>query len=611
MRRVTASAWRVQVLVAAILLAGALWAADLSTAPGPQPAFAVGPVGQIPLLQATPSPTPSSIERFANPFGDPWVRKLPSNPEVPVSLTSGCHRVDPLRSNLSPSPDLMQFVARSSGRLVFEECAEVADISDGQGAVHLRPFTTALKAMDPSMKFIGYYAASVAPTGNLTNPPPVQDGEPLGLRYIDANREDWFVHQKGKPATRQYRLKHVSGDPVRLLFGEILDVTKPDLRQFLVTKLVQSMDFHAIDGVMIDGCNDLPQYTTLIQGNVPPDEVVANWAQGCVAFLDDLKRADPSKIVLTLNYWSLVGQGRSDHETFDYDWFVRRLAVSDGLLWEDPIGPVGYPPSEVQASLDRLSARIAYARSHDKYLGVFVNTNVGGQSTFRTTTSEQEHAFARYYLAAYLTVAEGLRTLFIPYTPVGSSDQFHSAAYFSVWDLDVGRPTGPRQMLSQGVYRRDFERARVFLNGSTGPLNVSLDDARFMTSDGVPVRSATVPAKSGAIFLKVVSPPACSPRPPVRITTRGLDAGAVEVRIAAGLGDVRRIEVGRATNALISVQGGPQQVAGDRAIDLPLGSTSTIMTLRRASPNAGVFAQFSVVDSCGTWKTFAGRGATP
>src|SRR3954452_5369288 len=115
MRRVTASAWRVQVLVAAILLAGALWAADLSTGPGAQPAYAGSPLGQVPALQASPvpTPTPSSFERFYNPFGDPWARKQPANPEVPISLTTGCHRGDPMRSNLSPSPDLMQFVARS------------------------------------------------------------------------------------------------------------------------------------------------------------------------------------------------------------------------------------------------------------------------------------------------------------------------------------------------------------------------------------------------------------------------------------------------------------------------------------------------------------------
>lgn len=599
-----ASAQQLQVLAAAVILVSALTATGLS--PTPAPVLADGPIA------VTPSPTPpvlSAVERFYNPFGDPWALKRPPNPEVPVSLTTGCHRVEPMRSDPGPHPDLIQFVAKSNSRLVFEECAELSDVNDGKGAALVRPFITQLRAWDPSVTFIAYYAASVAPTPSLTHPPRVGDGEPLGLRYIDANQEGWFVHQKGKPPTKQYRLKHPSGDPSRGIFSDVLDVTNPHLRRYLANELVRSMSFHGAGGVMIDGCGDLPLYTNLVDGNVPPDDIVANWASGCTAFLADVKAADPSKLVFAIGYWSLRGQGRPDHDAYDVEWFTRRLAASDGLLWEDPMGPVGYPPSEVQVSLERLAARIAYARSQDKYLGIFVNTNIGNQSTFHTTTAAQQQAFWRYYFAAYLTVMEGSRTLLIPYTPTASFDQFHSVAYFSQWDLDVGRPAGPRQSLAPGVYRRDFERARVFVNGGTAPLGISLEDGFFTTPEGAPVRSATVPAKSGAIFMTALDTPACSPRPPVRTRTRALTGGAVEVQIEGGLGDVRRLEIGRAPNTLISVTGGPQQVAGNRTIEIPLGNRSTVMTLRQVSPNAGVFAQFTVVDSCGAWKTFAGRGS--
>src|SRR5262249_14096923 len=154
---------------------------------------------------------------------------------------------------------------------------------------------------------------------------------------------------------------------------------------------------------------------------------------GCAAFFADVKAVDPSKLVFAIGYWSVGGQGRPDQETYDVEWFQRRLATADGLLWEDPIGPVGYTPPDIQVSLDRLAARIAYARSHDKYLGIFINTNIGNQSTFRTTNAEQQRAFWRYYFAAYLTVMEGSRTLLIPYTPTASFDQFHSVLYYAQW----------------------------------------------------------------------------------------------------------------------------------------------------------------------------------
>jgi hypothetical protein len=336
---------------------------------------------------------------------------------------------------------------------------------------------------------------------------------------------------------------------------------------------------------------------------------MANWGNGCVAFLGDIKAAGPSKLVFPIGYSSIAGQGRPDQEAVDFEWFTRRLAVSDGLLWEDPMGGVAYPAADVQVLLDRLAARIAYARAHDKYLGIFVNTNIAGQSTFRTTTVSQQRAFAGYYFAAYVTLVDGERALLIPYTPTAQVDQFNSAAFFSLWDLDVGRPTGPRQLLSPGVYRRDFERARVYLNASSEPLPVSLEDGFFTSPEGAPIRSATLSPKSGAVFMAATSSSACSPRPPVQVRTSALDAGGLQVQIGGGFGDVRRIEVGRATNTVLSVQGGPQGVTGNRTIDMPLGSTSTVLTLRRVSPGAGVFAQFTVVDNCGSWKTFAGRGA--
>jgi hypothetical protein len=545
---------------------------------------------------------PSALEQFYNPFGDPWELKKPANPDVPVTLTPACHRYEPKRSSGAPSSDEINWVSKSNSRLVIEECAELPDVNDGQGAVLLKPYIAALKSHDPTVRFIGNFTAGTLPTGVISGAS-VSDGAPIGLTYIDANQESWFLHQKGQPATKQYRVRDISG------FAVMLDMTNPALRQYLATELAKSMAFHQVDGVGIDGCYDIPQYDKTIPGNVPTDAAMSNWADGCANFLADVKNAAPSKLILTYNYWSLIGLTSPDHETYDFNWFARRLDLSDGLLWEDPIGLNGYPSDVVQTSIERLASRIGYAQARNKYLGVIVNTNVGNQSTFSTTNADQQRAYADYYFAAYLTVLEGQRTLMIPYTPVASGDQFHSAAFFKQWDFNVGRPTGPRQNLAEGVYRRDFENARVFLNGSTSPLQASLDDGLWVNAAGAAVTSATIPGRAGAIFLRPATSGACSPRPPVRLTTKTLGPGAVQVQIDAGLGDIRHLDVGVASNTLISVQGGPQQLSGNQSIDMPAGSHSAVVTLQRASGGGGVFAQFNVVDYCGVWKTFAGRGS--
>jgi hypothetical protein len=52
-------------------------------------------------------------------------------------------------------------------------------------------------------------------------------------------------------------------------------------------------------------------------------------------------------------------------------------------------------------------------------------------------------------------------------------------------------------------------------------------------------------------------------------------------------------------------------VPGERSVEVPFGSRRTVVTFERAAAGAGVFAQLNVVDTCGQWKTFVGRGAAP
>ena len=117
------------------------------------------------------------------------------------------------------------------------------------------------------------------------------------------------------------------------------------------------------------------------------------------------------------------------------------------------------------------------------------------------------------------------------------------------------------------------------------------------------------PPKSGAIFLAAAPlPHLCEPRPPVQVVTRSLEDGAVQAELRAGYGEIRRLDLGHTPNTLVSVAGGPQGVSGGRSIDLPPGTVTVQLTLRRVNQTAGVFAQLAVTDGCGTWSTFVGRG---
>jgi hypothetical protein len=146
------------------------------------------------------------------------------------------------------------------------------------------------------------------------------------------------------------------------------------------------------------------------------------------------------------------------------------------------------------------------------------------------------------------------------------------------------------------------------MNGSFAPVDISLEDGQFITTNDVPVRSATIPPKTGATFVYGFTSTACTSRPPVRIKTTALPGGAIQAQISAGFGFVTRLEVGNAPNTLISVQGGEQRVSGSRSIEVPGGTGTAVVTLERASGGGGVFAPMNVIDFCGAWKTFVGRG---
>ncbi|MCC6495802.1 MAG: hypothetical protein IT193_06040 [Propionibacteriaceae bacterium] len=106
-------------------------------------------------------------------------------------------------------------------------------------------------------------------------------------------------------------------------------------------------------------------------------------------------------------------------------------------------------------------------------------------------------------------------------------------------------------------------------------------------------------------------PVACSPRPPVALTTSRDQDGTrlrVVIRVTGDGNRIRHLQIGATQNASIDVVGGPAGVTDASTFLPPPGTTQLQLSVRRVAPGP-MIVPFTVVDDCGEWTTFAGTGA--
>jgi hypothetical protein len=554
----------------------------------------------------------SNYQTYYNPFGDPWEAKAAPNPSFPVALTPACRNHGLKAGQTTPVADEVTFIAQSNS-IILDECAEPPDPDDGVGDTPLKTFISAVKAKNPDSRYVAYFQPAIAVPAwmaDLTGPYPV------GLPSIVKNHEDWFVHQKGAAPTPQNRVPSTVSAPLGYLF----DVTNPAFRTYMADQIVKSMDFHGIWGISIDACFDQPEVAA---GYAVPDSVAANWENGCIDLLAQLKaRLNPQG--RKVYFWGLIhigtqGAPSAVNEPAKFALFQRRSQVSNGMAWEDPFQGVALSPDNVESNLSRLNSVIDYTRSIGNDLIIAINTNAGAQSTYASTNSGQQHEFARYYAAGFLNFLTGPDTIMAYYNPTRDSDQFYSAAFYREWNIRLGNALGGSESPQGGVLMRRFEHGVAVFNYGYDSFNASLGTG-YINADGSPTSDFTVPAKSGRIWGKSDSlappaptatplpPPTCTPRPAVTlVTTPGSNQLQVTVSATGTNNALVSLHFENTANASIDV-GGQTGMAG--TFDVPISSLPTSMSFVVRRQAAGpVTVPLVVTDRCGTWRTFVGGGA--
>jgi hypothetical protein len=157
------------------------------------------------------------------------------------------------------------------------------------------------------------------------------------------------------------------------------------------------------------------------------------------------------------------------------------------------------------------------------------------------------------------------------------------------WNVPANTPVGT-YTVKIGIFSTNWS-SNLAWNDDAGPVVVAAGGQATPT----PTPTATLPAV------------ACSPRPPVRVTTAA-SGGSLQVTLAA-TGDNNRLlalDFTRTTGALVDV-GGRTGRTGAFVVSLPGTSASASFAVRRAGSGAAT-VRLDVVDRCGRWPTLVGGG---
>jgi hypothetical protein len=160
--------------------------------------------------------------------------------------------------------------------------------------------------------------------------------------------------------------------------------------------------------------------------------------------------------------------------------------------------------------------------------------------------------------------------------------------------------------------------------GRAAAVNAALDGLRYNPDPGYTgaaqleirsfLASQSGPLKPDTDTVAItVHAGACTPRPSVQVhATPGSGKLQVTVTPTAVNGStsnaVSELRFGAFQNATVIVNGQP--VASGQTVVLPPNTSQVGLTVQRATPGQPTTVPFTVVDGCGTWRTFVGGGAS-
>lgn len=275
--------------------------------------------------------TNENFEPKTNPYGDAWAWKKAPNPGIPISLgaagimqyisrtNTGAYTYQDADGTIKEA--LAQYIAKTNSGYVYLDSYEPIHEGVEPRSIAL---ITRVKQINPNIKFLGYFVQwEVLPWWS----------DIVGKADAgDQNFENFFVHREGTSPTKANRITNQPDHPERGVVP-VLDITNPNMRAYLIPKLIASIQAAKMDGVMNDSLflNAANTFnpTSLSPDNIMPAATKAAWPAAMAQFVQEIRTAMNGKNM------EIFGNVDDDFPQFMQNDLLRAGRL-DGVIFEDP-----------------------------------------------------------------------------------------------------------------------------------------------------------------------------------------------------------------------------------------------------------------------------------
>jgi hypothetical protein len=316
-----------------------------------------------------------------------------------------------------------------------------------------------LKAENPNVKVLVY--KELAFTSSSWSSDPFYNAS--GVTYPDAQANGWFIHNKSGGLITSNGWGYLTA----------LKVGSASFQQRWADNVIAELQQKGWDGVFMDDVNPTLKYHT-DPTNVSEYPNDGSYQAAMASALDNIapRVRGAGKLVM-----GNIG-GWSEYYSVGTSW----LTKLDGAMWEHFTKETtsttsGYQTGSAwQANLNMVKEA---ERRGKTFLGV-------------SHSAATDAAAARYGWATVLLGAGGKSYFSL-------APDYTSETWFPEYDYDIGEPTGPESVDSNGVHRRVFTRGLVLVNPSGSSQSVSFGGS-FSGSGLTSAQSATMGPHSGLVL---------------------------------------------------------------------------------------------------------------
>ncbi len=439
-------------------------------------------------------PPKSAWETFENNYGQSWANFLTTNPYIPLGYQTGY--------NSSNKPFGFQGQLRQEDVNLFSKASSPLVIFDqeptmGTQTYNLNFYTNVASQLHAvGKKTIAYFTPTKGWDAenadyDTTNGVFIQSALNQYTNPTVTYNEQWFVHNDPNctgTADISMRLPHDESK-------YIMDITNPDVRNYMAQYVARMLNQNHMDGIFIDWVFSPTFFPTPVADRplVCPT-ILNNWASSTVSLFAEIKQYSPNMILFYNNidlFNTIYNNQAIGYQAF-WNWEQQLMQHADGVEYEfadeskiTSFSQTLYPKSPTGVSpYQELQNMINFTVGQGKYLAIGLSADGYKHilnASYPNVTYQQQSLLEEYYLAFLMTFYQGNSStppkmfgIFNTQTP--TSTNYQSEEYFANMSMPIGDPDPANPIAVEdpnhpGLFLRKFTHGYVIWDNIPSSVN--------------------------------------------------------------------------------------------------------------------------------------------